>query len=169
VGKKSRIKKERRNETQWTPFALRTPVPKTQEQKEAMAKACGVSVFEIEQSDSDNSTMYQNNLYTVHVREVPPEERGIKEEIIHLSIRRNDREPIHDWRHFQRIKNELVGPKNEGVELYPAESRVVDTVNQYHLWVFKDPQFCWNLGWTSGLRMEQTHNTGSKQRNVEIS
>lgn len=25
----------------------------------------------------------------------------------------------------------------EGIELYPAESRLVDTSNQYHLWVFK--------------------------------
>lgn len=164
MGKKSRLKKERHNESQWTPFVLCTPVPKTQEQKAAMAKACGVSVFEIEQSGSDNGKMYQNNLYTAHVRDVPQEERGIKEEIVHLSIRRNDREPIHDWRHLQRIKNELIGPNNEGIELYPSERRVVDTVNQFHLWVFKDPALCWNLGWTSGLKMEHTPNTGTKQR-----
>lgn len=52
-----------------------------------------------------------------------------------LSIVRIDREPIHDWREFQRIKNELLGVEREGVELYPAESRLVDTTNQYHLFV----------------------------------
>lgn len=54
-----------------------------------------------------------------------------------LSIRRHDKLAIHDWRDFQRIKNELVGLENEGVELYPAESRLVDCANQYHLWVGK--------------------------------
>lgn len=56
-----------------------------------------------------------------------------------LSIKRIDRRPIHDWRHLHRIKNDLVGPEHEGVELYPAESRLADSANQYHLWVFKDP------------------------------
>lgn len=56
--------------------------------------------------------------------------------VIHLSIKRRDRHPIHDWRHLQRIKNELVGTEYDAVELYPAERRKVDTANQYHLWVF---------------------------------
>jgi hypothetical protein len=37
---------------------------------------------------------------------------------------------VHDWRDLQRIKNQLVGPECEAVELYPAESRKVDTANQ---------------------------------------
>lgn len=53
----------------------------------------------------------------------------------HLSIKRHDREPMNDWRVMQRIKTEIAGPEAEGMELYPAESRVVDTANQYHLWV----------------------------------
>jgi len=55
--------------------------------------------------------------------------------ITHLSIRRLDRQPMHDWRVMQRIKNEVLGEEREGVELFPAESRLVDTSNQYHLWV----------------------------------
>jgi hypothetical protein len=69
-----------------------------------------------------------NDLYVVHVRE---QDDGVT----HLSIRRQDRGPARDWRHFQQIKNQLCGAEREGVELYPAESRVVDTVNQFHLWV----------------------------------
>lgn len=52
-----------------------------------------------------------------------------------LSIRRIDRAAECDWRIFQRIKNDLAGPEREGVQLYPAMSRVVDTANQYFLLV----------------------------------
>ena len=56
----------------------------------------------------------------------------------YLSIRRNDREPCDSWRDFQEIKNELCGPEREAVQVYPAESRLVDTANQYHLWVMPE-------------------------------
>lgn len=59
-------------------------------------------------------------------------------DVTHLSIRRNDRQIIKDWRDFQRIKNELVGPEREAVEIYPSESRLVDTSNQFHLWVLPE-------------------------------
>ena len=55
-----------------------------------------------------------------------------------LSIKRRDREVIRDWRDLQAIKNAIVGPEHEGFELYPAESRLVDTANQFHLFVFMD-------------------------------
>lgn len=58
-------------------------------------------------------------------------------EWLHLSIKDHDRSARHDWRDFQRIKNELVGPEFEAIEIYPAESRLVDTCNQYHLYVFR--------------------------------
>ena len=51
-----------------------------------------------------------------------------------LSVRRTDRKAVRDWRHLQQIKNELAGPVAEAVELYPAESRLVDTANQTWLW-----------------------------------
>jgi hypothetical protein len=56
-----------------------------------------------------------------------------------LSIRRNDREPIMDWRDLQAIKNQLVGCECEAVQLFPAESRLVDSANQYHLLALADP------------------------------
>jgi hypothetical protein len=40
----------------------------------------------------------------------------------------------HDWREFQRIKNDVVGPEWEAIELYPAESRLLDPSNYYLLW-----------------------------------
>lgn len=61
---------------------------------------------------------------------------------------------MHDWRDLQAIKNELVGPEHEAIELYPAESRLVDTANQYHLWVLKDPSQRIPVGWTQRLVMD---------------
>lgn len=57
----------------------------------------------------------------------------------HLSIRHGEREPIRDWRVFQDIKNQTVGPEFEAAELFPAEDRLVDVANQYHLWVLAGP------------------------------
>tara|TARA_R110002020_G_scaffold285795_4_gene501313 strand:+ start:1178 stop:1708 length:531 start_codon:yes stop_codon:yes gene_type:complete len=52
----------------------------------------------------------------------------------HLSIKNLDRSSRHDWRDFQDIKNQLVGTEVEAMELYPAESRLLDECNQFHLW-----------------------------------
>lgn len=54
----------------------------------------------------------------------------------HLSIRNNDRSARHDWRDFQRIKDQLCGPAWEAIELYPAADRCLDEANQFHLWAF---------------------------------
>jgi len=53
----------------------------------------------------------------------------------YISLKRKDRHAIRDWRHLQSIKNEICGPEREAVELFPAESRLMDTSNQHHLWV----------------------------------
>lgn len=88
--------------------------------------------------------------------------------MIHLSIKRKDQQPVHDWRDLQRIKNELVGPECEGVELYPAESRCVDTANQYHLWVVDDPTHRFEIGWNEGrLVMDEGEADGVGQRKFE--
>ena len=75
---------------------------------------------------------YVNDLYTVQVRDRAPH--------VHLTISRLDGQPCRLWSDFQQIKNELVGPECEAVELFPADSRLVDTRNEYHLWVLPDPK-----------------------------
>lgn len=80
---------------------------------------------------SGKQSMWRNNRYTVI-------QKDLDDGMTWLSIRHNDRKAIRDWRHFQRIKNELCGPEREGIELYPAESRLVDEANQYHLWVLPE-------------------------------
>lgn len=77
--------------------------------------------------------LWCNDVYEVFVRYMEPD-RG-REGTLHLSIKRLDREPVTDWRHKQSMKNEIAGPMREAVELYPAESRLVDSANQTHLWV----------------------------------
>lgn len=73
--------------------------------------------------------VWKNDIYQVAIR-------FYGDDLRHLSIKRIDREPIHDWRDLQHIKNELAGEECEAVEIYPAESRRVDSANQYHLWCF---------------------------------
>ena len=51
----------------------------------------------------------------------------------YITIKRKDKKAIHDWRHFQTIKNELAGKDVEAMEIFPNELRLHDTVNQYHL------------------------------------
>lgn len=43
--------------------------------------------------------------------------------------------PMHDWSVLQGIKNEIVGPEFEAVELYPAQSRLMNHECCYHLWI----------------------------------
>lgn len=107
---------------------------------------------------------YASGLY--HVAVDKETEHGFGDmgegELWHLSIKRHDREPMQDWRVMQRIKTAICGPESEGLELYPAESRVVDTANQYHLYVFVN---CGTLpfGFQAGARSDK-ENAGSRQR-----
>lgn len=87
------------------------------------------------------------------------------EAIWHLSIKRHDKEPMQDWRVMQRIKTEIAGAETEAFELYPAESRVVDTANQYHLYAFVG---CGTIpvGFPGGARsdLEQVNAEGGKSK-----
>lgn len=56
----------------------------------------------------------------------------------YITMKRYDRHAIRDWRHLQSIKNETCGPEREAFEIFPAESRLMDTSNQYHLWVLPE-------------------------------
>ena len=77
--------------------------------------------------------VYTNSRYQVTVDRFLDDEGNTG--AMWLSFKHHDKRPVVPWRDKQRIKNELCGPEAEGVELFPAESRLVDTANQYHLWV----------------------------------
>ena len=78
---------------------------------------------------------WRNDQYLVITDKEAP--NGFPDTIVwHLSIKRHDKQPVHDWRDMQAIKNLLCGAEAEAIELYPAESRLIDQANQYHLFVF---------------------------------
>ncbi len=134
----------------WTEFKRVDLTPHTKAQIEWMAKARDIPYEEAAkqlQAETQEFSAYRNNIYLVMVRKVdnPFSPTG---SIIHLSIRRNDRRVVRDWRHLQRIKTELIGPECEAVELFPAESRLMDDCDQYHLWALDDPEFRFPVGYT---------------------
>jgi len=86
------------------------------------------------------TSLWVNDTYQVQRREM---EGGL----VHINIWRRDGGPIlRDWRHFQQIKNEMLGEECEAIELYPAESRKVDASNKYHLWGYADPSWRFPIG-----------------------
>jgi hypothetical protein len=56
----------------------------------------------------------------------------------HIAVKRQDGGLVRDWRQLQRVKNHLGGEESTAIEVFPPESRLVDTVNEYHLWVLPD-------------------------------
>jgi len=88
-------------------------------------------------------TYWINDLYQVQV--APCGQDGA---MLHLCIRRRDGGMYKDWRHLQMIKNEIAGPEREAFELYPAESRKVDTSNKWHLWVMPVGVTMEGIGWS---------------------
>jgi hypothetical protein len=136
----------------WTPFE-RGAMPRYSETEiAAKAAAFGVSIDELRRSVNyegrELQAIWLNARYQVNVYAVPA---GGWPAMWWLSIKRRDKAPIgaERFRDFQRIKNELVGSEHEAVEIYPAETRLVDTSNQYHLYVFQDPHVRLPFGFTN--------------------
>ena len=172
--RQKRIKEQR----VWMPFEKMVPLSRLEARKvivdskaiDAQETRTGVKL-----SDEDrealinkqidellNCTTYVNNLYTV-ARYEPVHHVG-DVGIIHLSFKRNDRQPITSWSDVQRIKNEVVGPEHEACELFPAESRLVNLANQYHLWVLDHPEARFPFGFDDGRNvMGQVEGSTTKQ------
>lgn len=134
----------------WTPF-IRQPdriVPEGASDKVRRAIEC--------------QEVYMNSQYRVHV--VHNITNGFNMGgITWLSINNVDRNARHDWRDFQRLKNELTDPERDAVEIYPAESRLQDTADQFHLWVFPlgTP---FPMGFKGGRSVSETPGPGGSQR-----
>lgn len=113
-------------------------------------------------------TVLRSEHYQVFIDKKPPHGFGFRVKVWHLSIKRNDKEPVMDWRDLQAIKTAVCGPEAEAMQLFPAESRVVDTANQYHLFaIMSDNGREFPLipvGWTQGTRRETKPFEKAKQR-----
>lgn len=109
--------------------------------------------------------MWMNDKYVVSV------DRRNDGSVLSLSIRRCDRGWPRDWRDFQHVKNDIAGAEIEAVELYPAESRLVDQANQFWLWCLP-PDETFAIGFFDGRVIDDSETAaiiGAKQRNVDES
>jgi hypothetical protein len=148
----------------WTPFEAFPPI------RNEKARDLDPDVFDKMTQEFEDGVciLYANSKYHVHLRFL--EGAGNLDGWIHLSIRHNDRRAVRDWRQFQRIKNELVGEEREAMEIYPAESRLVDEANSYHLWVMPAGQQVpvgFNEGRMVGTSADATK-VGARQRNTPM-
>ena len=150
----------------WVPLRRAAAKPLTKELVIAASQALDGDeelAMRMLEKEAEKTEYWINDLYQVQVTRFGDDNPGV-----HLNIRRRDGKPIfRDWRHFQRIKNELVGEECEGVELYPAESRCVDSSNKYHLWCVADPTYRFPLGFTErdvrGPVENPTHGTTQRK------
>lgn len=82
--------------------------------------------------------------------------------IVRLGIQRIDQRTCDDWRDFQAIKNDICGPESEALQLYPAESRLLDPSNYYLLWVL--PKGRIDIGISAGRNVLQPEHSMVPQR-----
>jgi hypothetical protein len=139
-------KRTNRPQKRWRPLERAAKIAPTPERIDALrreALALGMDPSRVDGLVEADREMWMNDRYTVTVR------RHDEGWIRSLSVRRNDRGPDIPWRDLQRIKSELAGDEAEAVELFPAESRLVDTANQRWLWCLP-PGARVPIGWEQG-------------------
>jgi hypothetical protein len=145
----------------WTPLVRTTLEPMTLLERlnknEALAKRFGTTVDAVQRNLSDlekNDEIYINSRYQVNVRRIHNDNPEIPD-MVHLSIKRLDKMQIgpERYRDFMRIKDELLSPEHEAIEILPARSREIDTSNQYHMWAIDNPEWRIPFGWTEGRKV----------------
>lgn len=105
---------------------------------------------------------YENDLYDVSKRSLTSGFFIGDSPYIILGIINRDQTARHDWREFQQIKSMLAGKDWEGIELYPAESRLVDPSNEFFLWCV--PAGVLKYGLTGGRRVWKPSKALAPQR-----
>ena len=145
----------------WTPLIRSELIPKPKSEIQEIAKKLGRPYKEIKDAFAreDEAECWVNDIYQVQVTRDSVS--------VWISFRRHDRAPVTDWRHKQEMKNQLVGPECEGLELFPAESRLMDTANQFHLWCYIDPTYRVPLGFNGDRAVSNIEVGGSKQRKIK--
>jgi hypothetical protein len=79
------------------------------------------------------AAIFLNSRYQVAVYPVEHPPNGMPP-FVHVSLKRLDNIAITDFRDVQRIKSELIGPESYAFQVFPPESELVDTANQYHIY-----------------------------------
>lgn len=70
---------------------------------------------------------FKNNIYSVQIYKSKNDKRF-------MGIRRHDESIDIPWKDKQKIKNELIGPEFEMVEVFPNVDQLVDQANMFWLW-----------------------------------
>jgi len=143
----------------WTPLKRAVFIPKTKREIQQMARDLGRPYKELKDAfarEDREAEVWMNDHYQVALRR--------SSGMVWLSIKTIDNTPLSDWRDKQAIKNQLVGLECECVELYPAESRIVDLANQTHIWCVSDPTFRFPFGFDYGRNVSEVESGGSRQR-----
>ncbi len=110
--------------------------------------------------------IWVNDVYQVTLRRVPDRMFGTSQGMVQLGISTHSGTARHDWREFQGIKNQLAGEECEAVELYPAESRLMDPSNYYSLWCFPGIRRL-KIGHDEPRRVYEAHEAFAPQRGFE--
>ena len=134
---------------EWSPMQPAEFKPMTDEQINSIAAHSGASTADVRAFIDEQRKTSRVFLNAFYQAVITPMRGNGADGWFHLSIKRIDQQPVHDWRDLQQIKNDLFGVDREAVELYPRESRVVDTANQYHLWV-APPGYMFPFGFNDG-------------------
>ena len=125
--------------------------------------------------DLDGAQRWSNSRYIVAL--YPPERNPTPDGwpgVVHLSFKHHANVAITDFRDMQQIKNELVGPEAMALQIFPAESQLVDGANQYHLWILvpdtwpevpDGAEWPWlPVGFREGRHVDDVAPTGGRQR-----
>jgi len=89
--------------------------------------------------------VWENRWYTCSVRRYEAGFPIRNSPYIILGITHVSERAMHDWRDYQRIKNDICGAEWEGLELYPSESRLVDPSNRFYVWCVPPGVIRWGL------------------------
>ena len=158
----------RGDQAPWTPFQ-KTELhidyndPKIQQDMRQAMKAFKLTREEVlaHYENTKLDQVYLNSRYQVNIRDCKFEHWSVGPRMKHLSIKRLDKGTFISWRDKQRIKNELVGEECEAVELFPAERRLTDTANQFHLWVIAEDGYIFPFGFNQGRNVNYDTSLGN--------
>lgn len=129
----------------WQGLSVKERITKIQTEYASIGQIVDRKTAKYLYNSHTDCTVYTNETYQVNhykgkqayfIIDVKTLGEDFAKEMDYLSIKRRDKKSIHDWRDLQEIKNFICGEDREAVELYPKESRLVDTANQYHLFVY---------------------------------
>lgn len=124
--KKSATSRKNSLEQSWTPF------------------------YRCDPDENIDGEIFKNSRYQIVKRLYKATKDETAPDMIHLSLKRLDGGTYIPFRDLMRMKRELLDPEIELIEIYPAESRLIDTANQFHFWGLDDRGFRFPFGFTQG-------------------